>query len=146
MNTVIYLARDRMPALRGDVDVFISEEDVANIARHVDSRVCKRVALAMLCYSKAAADKHGDFQLSSVQLGAWIGVAPSNIRSRYIKELVDFAYLAKTTDHHRHKGWQSGDKKEPKTEWYRVLEPTKNEGCWRLVNNDINALYDEIYK
>lgn len=90
VNSIIYHVQKNVRRMRGETEIYVSEDDVANINSCVDSKVCKKVALAILCYAKATADSKGDFQMSSNALGAWLGIAPSNLRGRYLKELRDF--------------------------------------------------------
>ena len=73
--------------------VRVSRKEAAEIARRFDRKNTRLTALAMLCYAKTFADLNGEFSISSVSLGCWLGIADSNLRGIYIKELADFCLL-----------------------------------------------------
>ena len=117
------------------------------IDRHFDGKVTKRVALAVLCYAKVAANANGEFQISSNALSNWVGVASANLRGRHLKELCDFEYLTNVTKEHEAKRWRHSEKTFNPSNWYRINVSYENEdtGDWRLEKDDINGLFKSIY-
>lgn len=145
LNKMLYHAANNSRPLRGKCEVRISREDIQQIDRHFDSRVTKRVALAMLCYAKATADKNGDMQISSNALGTWVGISPANLRGKYLKELCDFEYVLNVTKDHERKKWRNGGAAVQTSNWYRINVPYENTGEWVLDGNDINGLFKSVY-
>ena len=143
VNDIIEKAlRDRR-RLRGDTPLRIGGTDVREITRRFDSRKTKLVALAVLCYAKAFADRDREFALSSVALGAWVGIHSSQLRRKYIGELIDFGYLSVVLPQKAY-SW-AGDKSFHGNR-YRIEVPIENEGEFLLQNNEIEKLYREAFE
>ena len=121
----------------------INKQDVTKIKDSFDGHKVRKVALALLCYAKVHANKNREFCISSVALGAWLGINRKTLRNRYIKELIDFEYIQEADNHKNSNIWeQSFDKQGTK---YRINNSLHNSGEYVLENNDIDKLYLEIF-
>jgi hypothetical protein len=129
--------------------VKINKQDIANINKRFDNMNTKLVALAMLCYAKAHANKQGEFSISSVSLGLWLHINRQNLRSKYIKELVDYEFLIevdpklRSTRSADHKKW--AQPYEDQSIQYRINSPIYNNGEYELKDNDMRTLFSEIF-
>ena len=142
INNIIRKAMQDKQRLRDNVIVNVSEDDIRQIVRRFDNKNVRKLALALLCYAKATANRDGEFGISSVELGAWIGIDNSNIISRYLPELIDFGYVQREES----KPSFSWDKTEKyKHLSLRMLVPFNNRGGHLLRDNDINELYTECF-
>lgn len=131
--------------LRRGRKVAISPEDVEAIIEHSPTDNDRKVALALLCNAKAFADKKGVFQASTEAIGNWVGMSGANVRGRNIKRLCEWQYIEKIdTD----KGKASGrfSKYHRTSSCFKLLVPWKNSGGVELVDNDIDSLYDALFK
>lgn len=142
LNNIIRKAMNDKSRLRDNVVVRISGKDVIEIGRRFDGRNVRMLALAMLCYAKANANRDGEFSISSVALGCWIGIANSNILSRYLPELEDFGYIKKLDCAKAH-SWDASDKYKQLR--LKLLVPFANDGAVILNGNNIAELYDECF-
>ena len=121
----------------------INKQDIYDINKLFDNKKVKLVALAILCYAKAYADEKGEFYISSVALGLWIGINRKTLRSRYMKELIDFGYLVEVEKYKKSNKWNdSYDKQSTK---YRLNVSLNNSGEFVLIDNDIRKLFSEIF-
>jgi hypothetical protein len=143
LNVIINKALSDKKPLTQNIIVYVNDGDVKEIVRRFDSKNTRMVALSMLCYAKIHANKMGEFSLSSVAIGAWVGIHDSNIRRRYIKELINFEYVEKISVPKNNKKWANGD--EDKNCKYIIRFPLKNSGDYKLVDNDIEDLYKQIF-
>lgn len=143
VNSVIYRVMDQNVKLRSGTDVFISKEDVKQIESRFDTRCVRLTALALLCYAKAFADRDGKFNISTAALGNWIGIARTSISSFYLKELIDFGYVEKVERVKKTYTWNK--KTVAKSLILRLNIPFVNKGEYKLIDNDILSLYDEIF-
>lgn len=143
VNSVVYSAMAMDTKLKGDVDVYVSDEDVSEIISRFDVYNTRMVALALLCYSKVYADKEGFFQLSDATIASWLGLNRGNVAARYMREAIDFGYIEKVKPKKASYTWNKTTR--TKGSKLRLKVPTKNVGQYKLVNNDIARLYHEIF-
>ena len=142
LNNIIRKAMNDKSRLKDNIVVRINGKDIIEIGRRFDGRNVRLLALALLCYAKANDNRDGEFYISSVALGSWIGIANSNILSRYLPELEDFGYVKKLECSKSH-CWDSSEKYKQLR--LILLVPFTNDGSVQLNGNDIKALYDECF-
>lgn len=139
LNAIItYVMSSPMPLVANTVK--INQRDREFISRITDNPKTQLIALAMLCYAKVYSDKQKEFHISCVSLGAWIGIHRSQIKRRYIRELIDFGYLEELEKPRNNYTWAN-----PQSTRYRILAPVHNSGDYKLVRNDIYKLYREVF-
>lgn len=145
LNMCIDNAMTDTRRLTENVTVRISNEDVLEITKRFDNKKTRKVALAILCYAKTFADSNGEFKISLTALSDWVHIDPANMGSRYFRELIDYDYLSKieagTT---KHTCWNNSAK--TKMNKYKIVVPIRNTGDYILEDNNIDKLYDEIFK
>lgn len=141
VNSIIYKVVEDTTPLQGDTVIKINKNDIEEINSRFSSKNSKLVALALLCYDKAHADKNKAFDISSVALSAWTGIAASNLSSRYFRELYDFGYLTKLESPQNTFKWDS----DKKNSVYQLSVSTHNSGDYLLVDNNIHDLYSEVF-
>lgn len=144
VNSIIYQALEDKHRLRGDEAVVrISQSDIDEITRRFDSVPCRKTALGILCYAKVSADRDNEFNISALSLSNWLHFDSGNMSGRYLKELIDFEYIAKINNSSTY----SWDKNVKSTSLrLKLLVPIDNKGDYTLENNDIEKLYDDIFK
>lgn len=143
VNSIIDRAFDLMNPSFKTPTVKINKQDVAKINELFDNLKTKKVALALLCYAKGHADKSGYFYISSVALGAWLKINRKTLRSKYIKELIDYEYIMEIERPGNSKQWNCDfDKQATK---YRVNASIHNSGEYVLRNNEIDKLFREVF-
>ena len=142
LNNIIRKAMNDKTRLKDNIVVRISGHDVVEIGRRFDGRNVRLLALALLCYAKANANRDGEFSISSVALGSWIGITNTNIIGRYLPELEDFGYIKKL-ESGKTFSWDSAEKY--KQLHLKLLVPFTNDGAVQLEKNNIRALYDECF-
>ena len=123
--------------------VKINRLDIDNINERFDNKKTKLVALSLLCYAKAKADKSGEFSISSVNLGAWLGINRKMLVNRYIKELIDFEYLEIISKPSNNSRWNKPQ--DEQITRYRLNVPLHNSGDLHLVNNDMRVLFSQAF-
>jgi len=143
LNNIIYQALDDKQRLKDNVVVKINEKDTQEINKRFDNKNTKLVALAMLCYAKAFADRDKEFSLSSVALSAWLDMNDSNLRNIYIRELIDFGYITKVENTQNTHSWNK--KKSSKTQKYKMLADLHNSGETQIMENDIKSLFEKLF-
>lgn len=143
LNVIIDKALADKNPLTENIIVYINENDIQEIIKRFDSKNTRMVALAILCYAKIHANKNGEFSISSVAIGAWLNIHNSNIRRRYIKELINFEYIQKISVPNNNSKWAGKD--EDKNCKYSIKFNLKNSGEYKLINNDIESLYKQIF-
>lgn len=145
VNRLIYKAESDKRRLREDVTVKVSQSDLDEITSRFDSARTRKVALAMLCYAKAAADQDNCFDLSIESFCNWLGCGRSVMYDDYLRELQVFGYI----DRNEYKktkrifSWEKNVKS--KSANFKLLVPFNNSGEYQLINNDIDALFDECF-
>ena len=144
LNRIITRVMNDKHRLRGDeTTVRVSKEDVEEIIRRFDNSTVRRTALAVLCYAKVAADSDGEFSISLTALSDWLKISKSTTSTKCFEELCDFSYVEKL----ERKTLYSWDNKiRSKTLVLKMLVPIENKGEFVLADNDINGLYEKIFK
>ena len=143
VNQIITRAYESPNSTFNSPVIKINKQDIVNIKDMFDGHKVRKVALALLCYAKAYANKNREFYISSVALGAWLGINRKALRNRYIKELIDFGYLQEV-----HKRKNSNIWDQPFSEQgtkYKINNSLHNSGEHVLESNDIDKLYLEIF-
>lgn len=133
---------DKKPLKTGRT-VKISTADIDEINRRFDNKKTKLVALAMLCYAKANADKDKEFSVSSVALGAWLGIHRSTIKRKHIKELADYDYLKIVQTPKNTFTWEASE--ASKSCRYHMNVDLRNSGECVLQDNNITELYERAF-
>lgn len=131
-------AKLRSPAVK------INKQDVQEIDRRFDNKKTKLCALAILCYAKAYADRAGTFNISTVNLSAWVGINRKSLANKYIKELIDFEYLTLVSLPPKIGRWKDMSYYDQATT-YKLNVPCHNSGNFVLRNNAIRILFSEVY-
>jgi len=141
INNIIYKTMDDSTLLKNDTVVKINKNDIEEINSRFSSKNAKLTALSLLCYAKVHADKDKTFNVSSVALSAWIGIAASNLSSRYFRELYDFGYITKLETPKNTFKWSS----DKKNSVYQINVNIHNSGDYSLIDNNIHELYGEVF-
>ena len=143
VNAIVIRAFDSAnPTFKSPV-VKINKQDYTKIIEWFDNKKTRLVALALLCYAKAHANKKGEFYISAVALGAWLKINRKALRARYIKELLDFEYLVEIEKPSNNNKWnEDHDKQATK---YKLNASLHNSGEHVLVDNDIGKLYSQVF-
>lgn len=148
VNDIVTAARKCNERLKDNVIVRVSEDDVNEIVRLFDNFNTRKVALALLCYAKVYANKDGEFYISMSALAEWIGIARQNISQRCLPELVALEYIERTPDDTLTSYWHKRKKQHThkyKTTRLRINTSLYNDGCFQLHDNNIEALYGDIF-
>lgn len=148
VNDIVTAARQCKDRLKDNPKLCVSEDDINRIVELFDASKTRLLALAILCYAKIYANSNGEFSVSVSALSNWIGISQSSLVKRYIPELEQLGYLSKLGLEKSARTWHRG--KEHETQKYRTTRmkinvPLHNAGEHRLVHNDIQQLYDEIF-
>lgn len=131
-------ARKHNGEIRRDTTVYISDEDVYEINRRFENKNVKFLALAILAYAKATADKYGVCNISMVGLATWLDLDYTSVK-RWLNVMIEYAYLVKINVPKR-----EGQIRNPVTQ-IRMLVPLKNDGRYVVHGNDIAALANELF-
>ena len=123
--------------------VKVNNQDVDRIKRSFDNGKTKLVALAILCYAKAHGNKNGEFTMSAVNLSAWLGINRKTLTKKYIKELIDFNYLAIVAKPANNSKWKKAHAEQSTR--YVINAPVHNSGNFELKNNEIEILFSEVF-
>lgn len=142
LNNIIYQALRDKQRLKDNIIVRTNQGDIDEIKSRFDSKNTRLTALALLCYAKAYADRDKEFTLSTVSLGAWIGIDDSNLRKFYLRELLDFEYISRVENKDNF-SWNKN--KSSKLIRYKINVDIHNSGNIQLDNNDIEILYNQIF-
>lgn len=140
LSGIVYKASVDGVKLRGDTPIYISEADVDEIRRRFDTKGTRILALALLCYGKAAADNNRECALSLTALANWIGMNRGNMMSRCIPQMYGFKFVQQIKPRYR---WDK-DQKDKMTH-LRFDVPLVNEGRYKLDGNNIAGLFSEIF-
>lgn len=138
----IHAAYQNQRELNEGMKVSISEKDKDTILRFAYSESEKLLALALVCYAKAFANKHGVFKMSFSALAQWLDMDRSNLYRRYLKPLISFGFIAQHETPEALKAWNrdGGYGSE-----YELLVPYDKGGEYELVDNDIHDLYKRVF-
>lgn len=143
VNSIIEKAMTDGVALRGASTVWVGKDDVAEIVRRFDGKIVRCVALAMLCYSKAFANRSGEFSIPYRALSAWVGNSSPTWHRHAVKELITFGYL-EVVDRKSHvKRWNKKNLSDGSI--YRIVVPVSGSKDYALKGNDIWKLYATIF-
>lgn len=145
INRIIFKAQEDKRRLREDVVVRVSQKDLDNIAERFDNPKTRRIALAMLCYAKVAADSANEFELSIISFCNWLGVDFSRMHRAYLKELQTFGYVERISKTHVKKIYSWDRNVKSKAANFKLLVKFNNSGTHVLRNNDIDALFHECF-
>lgn len=145
-----YVTEEDTTVLSRDVEVIVTQNDVNEINSRFITKKAKMCALAFLCYSKFylgrkdVLQQDGFFPLYQVDFANWLNIRPQNL-SKYVTELEQCGYIRKIHIDKKH---------NPQVEiWgkhnhYKLLVESKGrtqkEKVYKLKNNDINKLFEEI--
>lgn len=144
VNSIIYQALDDKTRLRDDIEIHISENDIKEITERFDSKNCRLMALAILCYAKCTANRDNEFNLSLLALSNWIGIDYNNLLKRHLPELVDFNYISRVDNNNKTYSWNKEVKN--KSTALKIQVSVKNEGIYKLKDNNIRQLYLDIFQ
>ena len=142
LNGIIYQAMEDTVPLRGDVEVWISPQEAAEIRRRFDTKNTCLTALAVLCLAKVSGDEKQTFPLAMNELSHWTGIAASSLSGRIMTELSDFGYIQKVEAEQQ---FTWNEKAKSRKNRYQLLVPIEDTGKHRLVKNDLHTLYQEIF-
>ena len=140
VNKVIYNVMDSRTPLRGDVPGFINTTDIEEIRKRFDSKNTRLLALALLAYGKACANKYGDCNVSLLGVANWLHVDYSNLVNRSFKELIDFGYIARVDTK---KKWIKSSRNQVTRIHFNV--PLVNTGDNRVMDNNIVRIFNEYF-
>lgn len=148
VNDIVTGARQCQERLKDNITLRISEADVNRIVELFDSDKARKLALSLLCYAKVYANRDGEFTISMSALSEWIGISRTSVSSKYLPELEALGYITRL------------DNTQPSTRWHhrqpvqtnkfksirlKINTSLYNAGRFRLIHNDIDKLYDEIF-
>ena len=143
VNNIIDEAADNKMKLRDNVVVRIAQKDVDEINALFDRMYTKNAALAILCYAKAYSNKNKEFTVSSYALAAWMKVDRGYLKSKSIKEMIDYGYISTVENSARSTWSKKGNL--PSATQYRMTVPFHS-GCeYTLQGNDIRGLCELVF-
>ena len=143
LNKIIDKAGSDKTALRGNDPVWVGKDDVGEIVRRFDARLVRCDALAMLCYSKAYANKRGEFSISYRNLHAWVGNGSLSSHVNAVRELVLFGYVEVVGRNDNVRRWDK--KKFADGAIYRLCVPISDAKDYRLEGNDVWGLHNTVF-
>lgn len=144
VNQIVYRAAHDKNRLRENTIVKISSHDLEEIKKRFDRPKTRKVALALLCYAKAAANSDNEFVLSVLAFSNWLHISCNSVRTSYLPEIIFFGYLEKvSTPNKKIYAWDS--KAKSKAQKFKLLVDFKNVGEYQLIDNNIDVLYDECF-
>lgn len=141
LNGIIYRAAEDKSRLKDNAIIKINQGDVDEINSRFDSKNTKLVALAVLCYAKAYANRDKIFSVSSTALSEWVKISVTSVSGRHMKELCDFGYISKIPPAKNGYAWAQKDMNN----MYRLNVDIHNNGGYVLADNNILDLYSEIF-
>ena len=144
VNQIIYRASHDKVRLRENTAVMISSRDIEEIKKRFDNPKVRKVALAFLCYAKAAANSDNEFDVSLLAFSNWLHLSYSSVRMTYLSEIIFLGYLKKVTmSNKKIHAWDS--KVRSNMQRFKFLVNFKNVGEHQLADNNIDALYAECF-
>lgn len=144
LNDMIQKAVDDKERLKDNFVIRINENDIYEINRRFDNPKTKYVALAILCYAKANANRDKEFELSSVALSSWLNMDSTFLKRKYIKELESFDYIQLVKKSHNTYSWDKNNSN--KSCVYTLSVPIHNSGNFILEDNNIEGLFRSIFE
>lgn len=142
VNNIIYQALEDKRRLKENVIIKINNNDIFEITKRFDSKNCKLVALAILCYAKCYANRDNEFIISATALSNWLHINHGNLCGKYIPELIDFGFVTKVYSEKTY-SWNKNIKS--KSLCLRLEIKFSNSGDFQLRDNLIEDLYNEIF-
>ena len=143
VNRIIDKAGNDKVLLRGSAPMWIGKSDVEEITKRFDAKLVRCDALAMLCYSKAYANKHGEFTIPYRSLHAWVGGGSLTSHKNAVRELIMFEYLESLSQQDNVRRWNK--KQVADGVVYRLVVPISNQKDHLLNGNDIWGLYRSVF-
>lgn len=144
LNQIIYKAHMDKRPLRKDVQVYVSRADIERINERFDNTRTQKIALALLCYAKAAADSDNCFDISVLSFSNWMNIDQTQLYRKYLKELQTFEYI-EPVDKNKKNTFSWNKKIKSKSARFKMLVPLRNKGEYELTGNDIDTLYNECF-
>lgn len=142
MNPVASRVIEDNMKLLGTGDIYVSRDDILEIIDRFDTYYERMVALAVLCYGKAYADRDGKFKLSKRALGHWLGFNQKTIK-KYIDNLINLGYMSLYEEGGLSSWYNKTVVSQLNT--YSLSVNYENTGEYKLIDNDIVSLYAEIF-
>jgi len=143
LNSIIFQAFKDKRRLTDNLKIYINQYDIDEINNRFDRRKTKLVAFSILCYAKAFANSKKEFSLSVSALSDWIHVNQGDISSKFIPELINFEYINKIQNNNSFT-WNKTIKS--KSLDLKILVSIENSGEYCLEDNNINELFNNIFK
>ena len=140
LSGIVYKASVDGVVLRGETPIYISENDVEEIRRRFDTKNTRMLALALLCYGKAAADRNGECAFSALAMSNWISMDNSSMLKRYMPQMYTFSFVEKVKPKYK---WDK-DQKDKMTH-IKFSIPLENSGQYKLDGNNIAELFSRIF-
>lgn len=145
VNQIIYKAKEDKRRLREDVVIRVSAKDLKEITDRFDNSKTRKVALAILCYAKAAADRNNCFDLSILSFCSWLHMEYSFMHKSYLKELQNFEYIERIRKTPSKKVYSWNGNMKSKSSNFKLLVKFNNSGDYQLIDNDIDTLFRECF-
>lgn len=121
-------------------EVYINNDDIEFIKMAAKTKLERKFALALICYSKAHSDVDDIFEAPISTIGDWIGQkSPHNLYTRIMPTLLSKGFFVNEEDVQK---WHGKIIKRTRT--MRLLYEQVNEGRYRLTDNDIDSLFKLI--
>lgn len=142
VNDIIRMAITKNEPLHTE-DVYISEDDVKEINDRFSRKNSKLCALAILLLAKIYNDDNGCVSFNQLDFSKWIGILQPNV-SVIFDELEFLDYIERVKlDNDSLFVWNG--RVISKNVKYRIKVSTINSGKFILKNNNVRALYDELF-
>lgn len=142
VNRLIYKAQDDKRRLNEE-SVNISSQDIKEITDRFDTPKTRKLALALLCYAKAFADRDNIFSISIVSLSNWVNLGMTQMSTAYLKELQVFGFIEQVYPNKKTYSWDSTVKS--KSDMFVLKFKFSQSGEYTLHDNDIDKLYQECF-
>ena len=143
LNSIIQRAFDDKKDIAEIIEIKINKEDIEEIIKRFDKYNTRLTAFAILCFAKKHANKNGMFYMSKIGLSNWIGIEQANLSNRYIKELIDFAYIEKVSKNDI-KHIRIKNKQVSKMLIYKIKVKYNNIGEYIIEDYDIRKEFENI--
>lgn len=141
MNPIATKVIEQNMKLEGESPVYINQDDIEEIKNRFDTYYERKIALAIICYAKAYA-VDGKFKLSQGMFANWLGMNPRTIR-KYLNTMATLEFLYQSENGDVNSWYQKYVVSELNT--FEIGLPLINEGEFKLIDNDIEKLYEEIF-
>ena len=143
VNQIIYKAQQDKTPLREKPILGISDVELRQIIIRFNKKKTRRIALAILCYAKAAGDKDGNFNISISGLANWLHCSRSSLYE-HINILKEYRFIEKQAKEGQRKSWNKKTKSQQGA--YRILIPLSEDAADHyLFSNDIDTLTEECF-